>query len=133
MICLTYFEFHNTFRDNTMNDYSKIKSESEKGEISENIKKGLNSDLLMFFFASYFYYLAMFYSSFKRNYFKEYLPFLGGDYNGIAFIILLKYYLKLTIPVHFLVFFPFINNVINQFIMIILNGIYLILKIIIRS
>lgn len=88
MICLTYFEVHNTFRDNTMNDYSKIKSESEKGEISENIKKGLNSDLLMFFFASYFYYLAMFYSSFKRNYFKEYLPFLGGDYNGIAFIIL---------------------------------------------
>ena len=110
MALLAVFDMHNTVSDFTVNDYSKIENDWEKQEMRETIKKGISTDLVMYFLISYLYNFGMIYSIIKRKYFIEYFPYIDGNHNGLAFLNLLGYITKVATPIYFLVYFPFINN-----------------------
>ena len=110
MYILMNFELENTFSATTINDYSTIEKDWEKEENRENIKKGIFKDLDLFFVVSYFYNGAMIVAIVKRKYFDEYMPYINGNHNEIAFLHLLKYIVQVSCPVYFFIFFPFINK-----------------------
>jgi len=109
MMSLILIDVENTTYLNKI-DFSKIESDIKDEKKSEELLKKIYGGLSLYFFLTYLYYFGIIYSIIKRKYFKEYLPYIGGEHNGLGLLILLKYIMNIAIPVHFLVFFPFINH-----------------------
>ena len=110
VLIIKEFEIRNSFNTISNIDYENLESNWEKEEKRENIKKGIYQDLGIYFFVIYFYHFSIIYACIKQKYFDEYLPYIGGEHNGLAFLYLLNLILKILIPIYYLVFFPFIIN-----------------------
>ena len=107
---LFYFDIVNTIAPFSALNFSTIESDIKDEKKHEKLFKKISASVPIYILVIYLYYFGIIYSIIKRKYFKEYLPYIGGEHNGLGLLILLKYIMNVAIPVYFLVFFPLINN-----------------------
>ena len=103
-------DFYNSFGDISFIDYKNLKSDYEKTEKKEQYKSLIVVDFFIFFVLFIAIFFDVLYAIIEKNYFKEYFPYLGSKHNGIGFLILLKYILRIQLPIYFLVFFPLMGG-----------------------
>lgn len=114
---LFYADIHNTFGALTRINYHDIKSQWEKSENREKMRKDIFFDFVFYSFILYCYIFLILYVITTRKYYKEYFPYIGSEHNGYAFLILLKYMLKIQVPIYFIVFFPLMEKDYNSIIL----------------
>ena len=112
---LIYDNF-NTFGKIKIIDLSNIKSEYEKSEEKEKMRDKIISSYLIYFILFFPYYIAITYSIVQRKFHNEYFPYIGSEHNGLGFLILLKYILRIQTPIYFIIFFQHINKDFNPII-----------------
>ena len=109
-------DVYNSYGDLSFINYANLKSDYEKSEKKESFKNLIFVDFIIFFVLFISYFFAVPYAIIEKNYFKEYFPYRGSEHNGIGFLILLKYIIRIQPPIYFLVFFPLMHGDYNPII-----------------
>ena len=81
------------------------------------MRKDIFDDFFLYSVLLYSYIFLIIYTIITRNYSEEYFPYIGSEHNGYAFLNLLKYMLKIQVPIYFIVFFPLMEKDYNSIIL----------------